>query len=446
MYTASHRIHHKQKDKTFFQTMGVGSSTVPAVAVARSGATGRKLVVDPAVVMRREINDDLKKRARLVVDADPVPRTFAKQGTAAVYAPPRCPQAVLEHRGTCGLAAAFMLAYNNHLPLRLSPDVLWITILQSVSEWVNKTPERTEKYRTVFVKHEGKMVLEVGVPPAWEADRSLVQWDTVLQQIRDMAAGHVNNGIVEATTPTFSTTNAASVVACTIATLDIVKAYFLYGMMTYCGIGEVVLEGTPEDWTALRARATAFQTALGEVGTVLAPWFAQLDGTLAELAATAAGRAPDAAFWAHAFSKEIKHGSGGGTYLSGWFLHFFFASEKLWAESVHLDDLPCGYVSVPFHWAKLDGSLEMFSLCSGVWNAYVDADGAVFCEPQWVVLPGETPPSKRIEEIGTAVAAGRVESTLVAPDTWVERVRGMPKEQRDSVDSSVPSGPLSWWK
>jgi hypothetical protein len=88
----------------------------------------------------------------------------------------------------------------------------------------------------------------------------------------------------------------------------------------------------------------------------------------------------------------------------------------------------------------------MFSLCSGVWNAYVDADGAVFCEPQWVVLPGETPPSKRIEEIGTAVAAGRVESTLVAPDTWVERVRGMPKEQRDSVDSSVPSGPLSWWK
>jgi hypothetical protein len=347
-----------------------------------------RLVVDPSVVMRRgDIDLDFAVEADLYDHVDPVPVKF--KGMEEVYAPAPNPFIHWEHRSKSGLVAAFTLAYSHHLPLRLSPDVLWITILQSVSQWVN-SDDRAEKYRSVFVAHADKITLQVCVPSAWQSDRSLVDWPAVLSQIRTMAAGHVHNGIVEACAPRFTTTTVSSAVACTIAVLDIVKNYFNYGIMMLCGLGEVELAGTPADWAALHSRTADLQGALGPVGEALSAWFAQLDGTLTELAATAAGRAPDVAFWQHAYSRDIIRGSGRDTHyiLSGWFLHFYEAGEKP-VTKISLGDLPSGFVTVPFFWDKLDGSREMFSLCAGTWNAYIDEDGVVFCEPQWVVLPGD---------------------------------------------------------
>jgi len=68
-----------------------GTSAVPAA--------GNKLVVDPAVVMCRDISDALKVKARLKSDTQAAPVNFA--GVTPVYAPPRCSKAVLEHRTTC---------------------------------------------------------------------------------------------------------------------------------------------------------------------------------------------------------------------------------------------------------------------------------------------------------------------------------------------------------
>jgi hypothetical protein len=348
----------------------------------------KRLVVDPTVDMRRDIDEDFVDKASLWAAAEAVP--FKYRGVRATHTPPRCEEAVWEHRGTSGLIAAFALAYDHHLPLRLSLDVLWLSIVQAVSQWVNLRDHgaNSEKYRSVFVAHADNINLQVEVPAAWQVNRKLIDWAAVVSQLGAMTAEHVRGGIVEACAPQFSTTNAASAVACSIAVLDIVKTYFNYNMISKCGLGEVELAGTAEDWIALRTRATNLQSALGEVGAVLAPWFTQLDGTLAELAATAGGRAPDRRFWQHAYSKETRRGSGGGTFLSGWFLHFFLAHEAP-EEKLHMHDLPSGFVSVPFSWKKTNGSRENFTLCSGTWNAFVNADGVVFCEPQWVVLPGD---------------------------------------------------------
>jgi hypothetical protein len=346
---------------------------------------GSRLVVDPTVDMRRDIDEDFVDKASLWDAAEAVP--FKYRNLKATHAPPRCEEAVWEHRSTSGLVAAFALAYDHHLPLRLSPDVLWLSILQAVSQWVN-TGSNAEKYRHVFVEHADKITLQVAVPAEWERDRSLIEWTGVLSQIRAMAAGYVRGGIVEACAPRFSTTTEVSAMACTISVLDVLKTYFNYSMISKCGLGEVELAGVPADWATLRARTTGLQTALGDVGKLLAPWFAQLDGTLAELASTAAGRAPNRRFWQHAYSKETRRGSGGGTFLSGWFLHFFLAQPTP-VQKTHMHQLPSGFVSVPFFWQKVDGSKENFTLCSGTWNAYIDSAGVVFCDPQWVILPGD---------------------------------------------------------
>ena len=51
-----------------------------------------------------------------------------------------------------------LLAFRKHFPLKIKPDVVWITILQGFATHINKNPE---KYRHQFVAHEGKKELEV---------------------------------------------------------------------------------------------------------------------------------------------------------------------------------------------------------------------------------------------------------------------------------------------
>ena len=43
---------------------------------------------------------------------------------------------------TNGFVTAVMTAYNNHLPLRLKPDDIWINVLLSVSAYIDKHAER----------------------------------------------------------------------------------------------------------------------------------------------------------------------------------------------------------------------------------------------------------------------------------------------------------------
>ena len=52
-----------------------------------------------------------------------------------------------------GLAAAIFQAYNKHQHLCLTPDDIWLTIAQGVSQHINYN---AEKFRYSFVNHEGK--------------------------------------------------------------------------------------------------------------------------------------------------------------------------------------------------------------------------------------------------------------------------------------------------
>jgi Domain of unknown function (DUF4419) len=56
------------------------------------------------------------------------------------------------------LIAAAHLAFAEHYPLRLTPDVIWLVILQGLATHINADPER---YRSVLVAYEGKKTLKV---------------------------------------------------------------------------------------------------------------------------------------------------------------------------------------------------------------------------------------------------------------------------------------------
>ena len=70
-------------------------------------------------------------------------------------------QLVLERTLTShGLAAAIFHAYNKHQHLRLTPDDIWLTIAQGVSQHINYN---AEKFRYSFVNHKDKKEINVWV-------------------------------------------------------------------------------------------------------------------------------------------------------------------------------------------------------------------------------------------------------------------------------------------
>ena len=156
-----------------------------------------------------------------------------------------------------GLLAAVHKAFNDHLDLAISPDVIWITILQGISAHVASDPE---KFRNAFVSHSGKKELVV-------RDDSLVKgswnngWKAVIEGFSEQIASNLNGPVPKSTLGVaFTTTLDSEKVAHIMTFMDCVKSYFRYTVMTKCGIRNIELLGTREDWVKLSSALDILDT------------------------------------------------------------------------------------------------------------------------------------------------------------------------------------------
>ncbi|KAF0420793.1 hypothetical protein F8M41_006900 [Gigaspora margarita] len=235
-----------------------------------------------------------------------------------------------------GFAAAILHAYNYHKHLHLSPDDVWLTISQGVSQHINRN---AEKFRNRFVKHEGKKELNIGV------DGILGNWPEIVNRIVAEADKNVEKiDLRDLLECNFSTTTPNSLTASRIVLLDAVKSYFNFSCTTCCGIPKVTLEGTLEDWMKLQEKVAN----LRKLNLELDFWLDRLEPVIWNLVATYRGEV-DEDFWGRIVRIDRVFGSGGGTYISGWLMNFFPYSGDY---RVEIEDIPDGIVGVPF---TLDG-------------------------------------------------------------------------------------------
>lgn len=357
------------------------------------------VIVDPSVVINRKFDPRILGSDARAFCPTAEGETCKRKAASAlgldrdgkVSPPPK--EAVTQFAAKNGFFAAFMLAYNQHLPLRLNPDTVWVTVVQAVARFIH---DNAETYRDTFVEHAtGKVKLRVLVPEEWDLDPNLVRWDQVLDEINALIAANTKTDVVAAFQPTFSTTDIVSRTAINICTMSAMQNYFDYDMSTMCGIGEVHMDGTLSDWEALRDKARVLATALGSAGADLAEWLARIDSILGEFVATAR-HAPKLEFWQHAYSNEIVRGSGGGTYLSGWVMDFFFANAGPRRKDVDLQEVCAGTVTVPISWERLSGRTDEMLLTAGTWCVFLDEDNVVGASPQWAIstVVGKSLPKK----------------------------------------------------
>lgn len=148
------------------------------------------------------------------------------------------------------LLAAVYTAFNEHRPLVLTPDAVWITIVQGVAHHIMIHGERL---RSRFVAHQGKLTLELrrrwleGTPERWQ--EAFASW---AERICD----HVGPKVHDLLVCDFSTSGPIERAASQIVMMDVFERYFDYTLGGICGIPTVTLEGHPADWQRLMEKAT----------------------------------------------------------------------------------------------------------------------------------------------------------------------------------------------
>ncbi|PKC54827.1 hypothetical protein RhiirA1_309325, partial [Rhizophagus irregularis] len=209
-----------------------------------------------------------------------------------------------------GLAAAIFHAYSNHQHLLLTPDDIWLTIAQGVSQHINYN---AEKFRYRFVNHEGKKEIAIPITGILNSNGSLLEGD--FPETIDRLVVKTNEAVEKIDVKSllecdFSTTTKSSLTASQIVLLDMLKEYFSYKGYITCGIPKITLEGTLEDWTKLQEKVIQ----LRQLDLDMDFWLDRLDPVIWKLVETYKGNI-DEEFWSKIISKQS---FGSGPIIAGW--------------------------------------------------------------------------------------------------------------------------------
>ncbi|WP_106436490.1 MULTISPECIES: DUF4419 domain-containing protein [Streptomyces] len=251
------------------------------------------------------------------------------------------------------LLRAIHLCFTAHLPLSLSPDLLWYAVVHEVAVHVRLNPST---YEGVFTDTPGYQqtiaVRDDFAPQDWERSINLVQ-----QPLRS----RIGDEVADLFQPAFSTTTPADATAALVALMDVVSPYYRFRWQTLCGIPRIRLEGTDRDWRLLAARVRE----LAGWFEGLRPWFTALQPVLEAISATASGWGVDHGFWSSLYKWES---ASGGDRVTGWITAFFAhrytddgpsPKQSFGHGTTAEDDFPSHISCVPFRWETPTGSYDM---------------------------------------------------------------------------------------
>jgi len=147
-----------------------------------------------------------------------------------------------------GFVRTVVEAYRRHNNLIIRPDDVWAAIMTQFSFYLNK---HAETFREKFVNFKGQKELTVTVSGTLKtAPYDLVVKLLTNQIDKNLVDPEVKKWIL----PNFSTTTENDVVAIGVFFMATMKKYFTYRTRILCGIPEITLEGTLQDWKNILGR------------------------------------------------------------------------------------------------------------------------------------------------------------------------------------------------
>jgi hypothetical protein len=184
-------------------------------------------------------------------------------------------------------------AYAEHRRIILNPDSLWLLICQGFSLHIQQNPD---KFRKQLVDFDQKKKLQVDLE---EYPLTPEEWEPILVDLQRQIEANTKLGIASLIAAPFSGTDRTTQFAFILSLMNTVRDFFEFQVFLICGIPEITLEGSPEDWEQLEARAEA----LGKFD--LEWWLSALRPVLREFTAAARGEVREE-FWRNIFSYDLK--------------------------------------------------------------------------------------------------------------------------------------------
>lgn len=294
------------------------------------------------------------------------------QGKTESVSKPMQGNIVATHGGN-QLVWAVGMAFARHYPLVLSPDSVWLTVAQGLANHINR---HAEDVRKRFVAHEGKAQIIIQrdefIKGAQDND-----WEGAFAEFSSKIKAHIGKDNHEMIVADFSTTKATERAASEVVLMDAMQSYFEYGMQTCCGIPNIELLGTIEDWERVRHKVNGWTF---DGAADLSWWTTPLKSVLDHLVAAAKGLV-DGHWWNSFYKENSSGGSGATTKVSGW-INWLFPytldrrkqlerNSKVgvggleYGDGLEESDYPSSMSKVPFEW-NYHGQLFSMELLAGL--------------------------------------------------------------------------------
>lgn len=226
-------------------------------------------------------------------------------------------------------AYSVYLAFFEHLPLLINPNVVWLTILQGFSRFASKN---SESLRPKLVHHDGVMTIEIERPDFVKGSPTN-DWASLINDFKMKITSKTLPGVVDNLECSFSNTTPIDSVASNIAVMDIMKKYFKYVARGGCGFPEIQLLGTLEDWVNVKSKTEYLKTFKIPEDTHLEKWIDALLPVLDHFILAAEGH-PDIDFWGSCCNLCGMSGCPGDA-VTGWIGVFFPYNEYGQSEYVN---------------------------------------------------------------------------------------------------------------
>jgi hypothetical protein len=244
-------------------------------------------------------------------------------------------------------------SFATHRPLTITPDHIWLLIVQGLAAHVYNN---AESLRAKFVKHKGKIALVVRRDDFIKGKKDN-PWEEVFPEFSRQIGEHIGKDNEDLISKGFSTSSIVNKAAFQITLMDMMQHYFSYDFFTICGIPSITLEGTPEDWEDILNRTRQLEKY------DLKWWTDELVPILKEFVDASKGII-NKKFWNSIYKLDEK--SGEGPYITGWVVNFFpyltgytkmpsvlnpvFKPEKEEVIHITMQDIPGGLSMAPFKW------------------------------------------------------------------------------------------------
>lgn len=250
----------------------------------------------------RQCNIVQKKKGKLLTSTQPSKSVCASLGNSFI--------------------GALFDAYSNHHKLVLRPDDVWLTVVIALADYIDNHPEEMRK---CFVTHDGKKQLVVTTN---DGSHNVNNWSSIIAHFSNLINENTVGSVRDWIEPKFTTTTENDSLIGRVALMGAMKHYFAYGCCVMCGIPEVTLMGTLEDWQQLRSKIDRLAEYGKETSQEELIWWRDILIPIADEFIESYKGNVNNDFW-QSCANHVGGGSG-PSYVSGWVLAFSPFNKGQW--------------------------------------------------------------------------------------------------------------------